>query len=213
MGLERLNTSASIELRGLSYNSTPYFLKDGGINVTAIDDVELRYLTALLDDIFEKDNYVSTIASEANPQGRVANKVSQTSEYHIIHAKNLGAIDKLFVKKLEKLKDKQLPLLYKDETQEYLEGIDINSFRQKICLKGNIYVPMHFVGGDIPIISNSCIKGFYINYEEFIKQKHFREYEYFLPPRNDWVSDCNTNETWRSFDDRRLRWFLSCNSV
>lgn len=78
-----------------------YFLKENGINVTAIDDVELRYLTALLDKTFEKDNYITTIASEANPQGRVANKVSQTSEYHIIHAKNLDAIGKLFIKKIE----------------------------------------------------------------------------------------------------------------
>jgi adenine-specific DNA-methyltransferase len=54
----------------------------------------------LLDTTFEKENYITTIASESNPQGRVANKVSQTSEYHIIHAKNLEAIDKLFVRKL-----------------------------------------------------------------------------------------------------------------
>ncbi len=105
-----------------------------------------------------------------------------------------------FVKKLEKLKIKQLPLLYKNETQEYLEGIDVNSFKQKICLKGNIYVPMHFLGKDIPILNNSCVRGFYIKREEFIKQKHFREYKYHLPPRNDWVCDCNTNEIWISFD-------------
>ncbi|PLY11150.1 MAG: hypothetical protein C0626_00860 [Arcobacter sp.] len=106
-----------------------------------------------------------------------------------------------FVKKLEKLKNKQLPLLYKNETREYLDGMDINSFKQKICLKGNIYVPMHLVGCDIPILNNSCVRGFYINREEFIKKKHFKEFEYFLPARNDWVCDCNTNETWRSFDE------------
>jgi hypothetical protein len=78
--------------------------------------------------------------------------------------------------------------------------MDINSFKQKICLKGNIYVPIDLLGKDIPIVSNSCIRGFYINREEFIKQKYFREFEYFLPPRNDWVSDCNTNETWIIFD-------------
>jgi len=89
-------------------NASKYFLKGGGINVIAIDDVELRYLTALLDDVFEKDNYVTTITSEANPQGRVANKVSQTSEYHVIHAKDLDAIDKLFVKKLETRKPSPL---------------------------------------------------------------------------------------------------------
>ncbi len=106
-----------------------------------------------------------------------------------------------FVKKLAKLKNKQLPLLYKNETQEYLEGIDINSFEQKICFKGNIYVPIDLLGKDIPIINNSCVRGFYISSKEFIKQKHFREFEYFLPPRDDWVSDCNTNEIWTTFDE------------
>lgn len=105
-----------------------------------------------------------------------------------------------FAKKLEKLKNKQLPLLYKDETQEYLDGMDINSFEQKICLKGNIYVPMHLYGCDIPIIDDSCVRGFYLSREEFVTQKHFKEFEYFLPPRNDWVNNSNTNEIWTSFD-------------
>lgn len=109
--------------------------------------------------------------------------------------------DDSLAKKLAKLKDKQLPLLYKDETQKYLEGIDINSLEQKVCFKGNIYVPMHFKSENLPIINKSCIKGFYISYKEFLKQKQFREFEYFLPPRNDWGNDCNTNEIWKSFDE------------
>ncbi len=109
--------------------------------------------------------------------------------------------DDTFAKKIAKLKDKQLPLLYKNETQEYLENIDINSFEQKVCFKGNIYVPIHLLGKDIPIINNACIKGFYLNREVFLKQKEFRDYEYFLPQRNDWVSDCNTNEIWKTFDE------------
>lgn len=105
-----------------------------------------------------------------------------------------------FVKKLAKLKDKQLPLLYKNETKNYLKGIDINSIEQKVCFKGNIYLPRHLLGKNIPIINNFCIKGFYINQEKFVKEKEFREFEYFLPPRNDWVSDFNTNEIWITFD-------------
>jgi len=84
------------------------FLNRNGINITAIDDVELRYLTTLQDSIFEKQNYITTIASECNPQGRVANKVSQTSEYHIIHAKDISSLDKLYVKKLEAKKPSSL---------------------------------------------------------------------------------------------------------
>ncbi|MDR3244465.1 MAG: site-specific DNA-methyltransferase [Elusimicrobiota bacterium] len=74
-------------------------LKDDGINITAIDDIELRYLISLQDDIFGKENYITIITTECNPQGRVADKVSKTTEFHILHANNLNNIDKLFVKK------------------------------------------------------------------------------------------------------------------
>lgn len=108
-----------------------------------------------------------------------------------------------FVKKLAKLKNKQLPLLYKDETKEYLDDIDLNSFEQKICFKGKIYLPFHLVNQNknIPIIDNACVQGFYLKREEFITQKRFRSLEYILPDKFDWVSDPDTNETWVSFDE------------
>lgn len=109
--------------------------------------------------------------------------------------------DDSFAQKLSKLKEKQLPLLYKDETKKYLDDIDIEKIEQKVCFKGNIYVPQNLIGKDIPIINNACIKGFYLNFQEFIKQKQFREFEYFLPHRDDWVSDCNSNEIWKTFDE------------
>ena len=104
-------------------------------------------------------------------------------------------------KKIAKLKDQQFPILFKDETKEYLEDIDLNNIEQKVCFKGNIYVPMDFQGKDIPIINNSCIKGFYVIYEEFLNQRYFREYAYYLPPRNDWICDNNSNEIWKNFDE------------
>jgi hypothetical protein len=109
--------------------------------------------------------------------------------------------DDSFAQKLTKLKEKQLPLLYKDETKNYFDDIDTDAFEQKVCFKGNIYVPINLLGKEIPIINNSCIQGFYISYIEFIEQKYFKEFEYFLPPRSDWVSDCRLNKTWKSFDE------------
>jgi len=151
------------------------FLKADGINVTAIDDVELRYLTVLLDDVFEKSNYISTIASEANPQGRVANKVSQTSEYHIIHAKDLGAIDKLFVKKLES----------REPTS--LKRTGTNSRREE---RPNRYYPILLKDGKIFMISpeeykkiyNSKTSSFDDDFVDNLKEKYIKAgYEFVLP--------------------------------
>jgi len=152
-----------------------YFLKENGINVSAIDDVELRYLTTLLDDIFEKDNYITTIASEANPQGRVANKVSQTSEYHIIHAKDLGAIGKLFVKKLESRKPSSL------------KRTGTNSRREE---RPNRYYPILLKGGKIFMIApeeykkiyDSKTKTFDDDFIDSLKEKYTKAgYEFILP--------------------------------
>ena len=74
-------------------------LSENGIHISAIDDIELRYLITLQDSIFGNENYITTITSKCNPQGRVADKVSKTTEYHILHAKNILNIDKIYVKK------------------------------------------------------------------------------------------------------------------
>jgi len=74
-------------------------LRDDGINITAIDDIELRYLISLQDDIFGKDNYITTITTECNPAGRVGSKVSKTSEFHILHAKKIENINEISVRK------------------------------------------------------------------------------------------------------------------
>ncbi|XOB61068.1 DUF1853 family protein [Campylobacterota bacterium DY0563] len=113
--------------------------------------------------------------------------------------------DDSFSQKLTKLKEKQLPLLYKDETKEYLIDLNVNAFEQKVCFKGNIYVPLNLVDKEIPIINNACIKGFYLSYKEFLKQEDFKEFEYFLPSRDDWVRDCFTNNIWKSFDEVKAK--------
>ena len=105
------------------------------------------------------------------------------------------------VKKLDKLQNKQLPLLYKDETKEYLGDIDINSLEQKVCFKGNIYLPSVLVDQHIPILDDTCVSGFYLNREEFISEIKFRSLEYFLPDKFDWVNSPATNEIWGSFDE------------
>lgn len=76
-------------------------MKYDSFNITAIDDVELRYLTSLLDNEFHLENYITTITTKCNPQGRVANKVSNTSEYHIVHARIKDTVDKIYINKID----------------------------------------------------------------------------------------------------------------
>ncbi len=173
--INRYKDSSWLTLMENRLSISKYFLKDSGINITAIDDVELRYLITLLDDVFEKDNYITTIASEANPQGRVANKVSQTSEYHIIHAKNLDTIGKLFVKKLESRKPSPL------------KRTGTNSRREE---RPNRYYPILLKCGRIFMISpeeykkiyDSKISTFDDDFVDKLKEKYNKAgYEFILP--------------------------------
>ncbi|MDQ3801951.1 MAG: hypothetical protein M3384_21210, partial [Acidobacteriota bacterium] len=76
-------------------------LNDTGLQIVAIDDIELRYLFNILDQVYFRENYISCITTLCNPQGRVANKVSKTSEYHLVYAKNILNIDTISVDKIE----------------------------------------------------------------------------------------------------------------
>jgi len=109
------------------------------------------------------------------------------------------------VKKLTKLKEKQFPLLYKDETKKYLSDLDIeinqNNIEQKVCFKGNLYLPLHLKNTKLPILNDLCVRGFYINKEKFLRDEEFKKYEYFKPIKFDWICDASINDTWFSYDE------------
>lgn len=118
--------------------------------------------------------------------------------------------DTLYLK-LEKLKNKQLPLLFRKETKAHLEGVDLNNIEQKILFKGNIFLPRHLVGKHLPLINNSCICGYYLSFKEFINDCSFKSLELFLPHRFDWLSNPNVNQTWKSYDEvlKEIEFFIN----
>ena len=79
---------------------TRMLLSESGILCCAIDDAELRYLTQLVDTVFGVDNYLSTVTTLCNPQGRVADNVNKISEYHVLYAGNKESLGNLSVVKI-----------------------------------------------------------------------------------------------------------------
>lgn len=150
-------------------------LKNDGINITAIDDIELRYLTDLQDNVFEKENYVTTIATECNPQGRVANKVSQTSEYHIIHAKDISNIDKLYIKKLEAKKPSSLKRTGTNSRREERP----NRYYPILLKENKVFMITH---DEYKKIYNSTTKVFDDEYVNSLEKKYKKlGYKFILP--------------------------------
>lgn len=105
------------------------------------------------------------------------------------------------VLKLNKLKNKQFPLLFKEQTKEYIKDIDLDNINQKVCYKANIFLPLHLVGKTLPLINNATIIGFYLSFEKFLEQIEFKNYEFFLPHRYDWLTNPRTNSIWKNYNE------------
>jgi hypothetical protein len=106
--------------------------------------------------------------------------------------------DDTLIKKLTKLESKQFPLLYHPITKKYLKDIDIDEVGQELCLFANIFLPKRLYDVQLPLINNSAIKGFYIDFEEF-KQDEYKTLQYHLPHRYDWVTIPNANYPYISY--------------
>ena len=100
-------------------------------------------------------------------------------------------------KKLVKLKDKQLPLLYAKETKPLLDKLNLSSanFEQYIYFKAQLFVPY---GASIELkeLNPDCVYGFYFNYSELPK---FKDCKFYKPKKTDWLLDISTNVNWLTY--------------
>ena len=74
-------------------------LMDEGYIAIAIDDNEVYNLKKIADEVFGECNYIGTIVTRCNPQGRNKNNIDPVHEYHLVYAKNLLKMPLLKIKK------------------------------------------------------------------------------------------------------------------
>ncbi|MDO6737257.1 DUF1853 family protein [Wenyingzhuangia sp. 2_MG-2023] len=105
--------------------------------------------------------------------------------------------------KLQKLTEKQFPMLHHSKTQEILQekGIDTRNIQQSIHLKGQLYVPFNLKNHTFPHVNNDCIQGFYISYTEI--DSLFALATYHIPVKQDWLIDPKHHTEWISFTDAK----------
>jgi hypothetical protein len=101
--------------------------------------------------------------------------------------------DSLF-EKLEKLKNKQFPLLHNAATAETLKNLKIELIKQQLFLLASLYIPYDYKT-KLPPEYQKAVKGHYMNYETFVNQNS-AEYEYYLPFKKEWGIDPVSNKTW-----------------
>jgi hypothetical protein len=107
------------------------------------------------------------------------------------------------IHKLTKLKERQLPLLFKKETRKSIEAlneelsINYKNIQQKVLFKAQLFVPIDNLSHHFPSINNDCIKGFYTNYSGLLDLK---SNEFYIPIKRDWLTDPHLNVDWIIFD-------------
>ncbi len=102
------------------------------------------------------------------------------------------------LQKLNKLKEKQLPLLYSNECLTYLKKLELisNEIDQQLYFKAQLFVPLKEYGNKFPLINNKCINGFYINLKEL---DEFKDGKFHIPNKHNWLVIPHTDIDWLSF--------------
>ncbi|WP_400078674.1 DUF1853 family protein [Winogradskyella sp. R77965] len=102
------------------------------------------------------------------------------------------------VYKLNKLKDKQFPLLHHPKTLETLKKyqFDINTIKQRVCFNAQLFLPYQNQDIDVSPLNTDCVAGWYLNIERINELESF---QFYIPEKLQWL--CAPKETvdWLSF--------------
>jgi hypothetical protein len=99
--------------------------------------------------------------------------------------------------KLQKLKTKQLPLLYSNEAKPLLDSLHLKAedFIQKLYFKAQLFVPY---GKEITLntLNPDCIYGFYFS---FSRLSEFHNCKFYLLKKQDWLLDVSQDVNWQTY--------------
>jgi hypothetical protein len=101
------------------------------------------------------------------------------------------------LKKLTKLKEKQLPLLYNPLTKPLLDSINlkVNEVQQAVCFKAQLFVPYQ-KEVEFNVLNKDCVNGFYVRTSEI---KQFTDCKFYIPSKINWLLEVHPQVKWLNF--------------
>lgn len=115
-----------------------------------------------------------------------------------------------FTYKLNKLVEKQLPLLFHFETKKHLEDLNINlkNTQQNVCFKAQLFLPFQKQNLNVYPFNAKAIYGFYLSIIHFEELKGF---QFYIPLKLDWLTQPNDSAEWLNFNAtaKKLNVFIS----
>ncbi|MDN3644018.1 DUF1853 family protein [Lutimonas halocynthiae] len=101
------------------------------------------------------------------------------------------------LKKLNKLKHKQLPLLHNRHTKEVLNKVNLlaDEINQRVYFKAQLFVPYQ-AHVEFDQLNEQCLKGVYIHASEI---EQLSGCEFFIPTKVDWLQEARPEVDWMPF--------------
>ena len=104
------------------------------------------------------------------------------------------------LEKLDKLKNKQLPLLYHSKTQPFLERLKINrhQIEQKVLFKAQLFLPLDYDDQIFFLLNQECVEGFYLKKENLYKYKTSK---FYIPKKINWLMPAHPDVEWLDYTE------------
>jgi len=102
------------------------------------------------------------------------------------------------IQKLTKLKEKQLPLLYRPETKPVLDKLNISAsqIQQYVLFKAQLFVPLIMDNIIFEQLNSDCVIGFYVSANDL---EQFSNCKFYMPPKIDWLIEIKTQTDWLGY--------------
>ena len=133
--------------------------------------------------------------------------VELTYKFYIINTEIRESIHRLigpnrrdtFFAKMEKIKNVQFQLLHSKEGSKALNerNIDHTIIQHQVCYKGQLFLPWKDKSSTIHPLNTSCISGYWLRFSDF-KSEEFKEFQFYIPFKSEWVIEPNFDVNWRS---------------
>ena len=105
----------------------------------------------------------------------------------------------MFFTKMEKIKQRQFPIIHSDQGKSALlqNGIANEDIEPQCCYKAQLFVPYFQPKVHIRPLNQHCIQGFWLKFEEF-NTTEFRAFTYYIPYKSEWVITPQLDRPWQS---------------
>lgn len=104
------------------------------------------------------------------------------------------------LQKLDKLKTKQLPLLYHPKTLLELENLKlkVENFKQHVLFKAQLFLPLDQNETVFYKLNPNCVYGFYIRLDDLLQ---FKTAQFYIPEKIDWLMEAKYEVPWLDHDN------------